>query len=178
MNTNYPTARGSIHIRSIDPKEPPVITNVYACTDADVQVLMMGWKHLRRLARSVKGFRGEQVGTMPKFPAGSKAAPLPYSADQDLADVPELQYSKEDDTAIVDYIQRSTGSAWHPACTLPQLPKDKGGCVDSRLNFYGVKQLKVADLSITPRVPGGNTYSVALLVGERAADFLVEDLSL
>lgn len=141
-------------------------------------MLSMGWKHLRRLGRSVKGFRGEPVGTMPKFPAGSKTAPVPDSADQDLTDVFEPEYTAQDNTAIAEYVQRTSVSAWHPSRTLPQLPKEKGGCVDSRLNFYGIKQFKVAGLSFTSRVPGGNTYSVALLVGERTADFLIEELSL
>ena len=31
-------------------------------------------------------------------------------------------------------------------------PRDKGGVVDSRLNVYGVQNLKVADMSICPSV--------------------------
>lgn len=31
-------------------------------------------------------------------------------------------------------------------------PRDKGGVVDSRLNVYGVQNLKVADMSVCPSI--------------------------
>jgi alcohol oxidase len=39
-------------------------------------------------------------------------------------------------------------------------PREKGGVVDSKLNVYGTKGLKVADLSLCPDNLGTNTYSV------------------
>jgi alcohol oxidase len=39
-----------------------------------------------------------------------------------------------------------------------------------------VKNLKVADLSICPDNVGCNTYSTALLIGEKAAMLVAEDL--
>lgn len=46
------------------------------------------------------------------------------------------------------------------------------GVVNSRLRVHGVAGLTVADLSVCPTVPRANTYLTAILVGERAADFL------
>lgn len=178
VNTNYPAGRGSVHIRSLNPNDPPKITNPYCNAELDIEIETLGWKHLRALARRTKGFRGEQQATAPKFPDGSKAAIIPYSAEKDLVDLPDPVYTMEDDEAIREYVQRLAGSAWHQSCTLAQLPLEKGGCVDPRLNFYGIKNLKVADMSITPRVPGGNTYSVALMIGEYAADMIKQDLGL
>jgi len=57
-------------------------------------------------------------------------------------------------------------------------PREKGGVVDARLNVYGVEGLKVADLSICPTNVANNTYSTALLVGEKAATIIAEDLGL
>jgi alcohol oxidase len=57
-------------------------------------------------------------------------------------------------------------------------PRDQGGVVDSRLNVYGVKNLKVADLSIAPSNVGSNTYNSALVVGEKAAVLIAEDLGI
>ena len=48
-------------------------------------------------------------------------------------------------------------------------PREKGGVVDSRLNVYGVRGLKIADLSIGPGNVSANTYSTALVIGEKAA---------
>ena len=52
----------------------------------------------------------------------------------------------------------------------------KHGVLDERLNVHGVKGLKYADLSIYPDNVGCNTYSTALLIGEKAAMLIAEDL--
>lgn len=52
----------------------------------------------------------------------------------------------------------------------------KHGVLDERLNVHGVTGLKVADLSICPDNVGCNTYSTALLIGEKAAMLVAEDL--
>jgi len=50
------------------------------------------------------------------------------------------------------------------------------GVLDPRLNVHGVQGLKVADLSICPDNVGCNTYSTALLIGEKCAMLVAEDL--
>jgi alcohol oxidase len=57
-------------------------------------------------------------------------------------------------------------------------PREKGGVVDSRLNVYGVNGLKVADLSIGPGNVSANTYSTALVIGEKAAVIIAEELGI
>lgn len=52
----------------------------------------------------------------------------------------------------------------------------KHGVLDERLNVHDVKGLKVADLSICPDNVGCNTYSTALLIGEKCAVLAAEDL--
>ena len=57
-------------------------------------------------------------------------------------------------------------------------PREKAGVVDSRLNVYGVHGLKIADLSIGPCNVGANTYSTALVIGEKAAIIIAEELGI
>jgi alcohol oxidase len=57
-------------------------------------------------------------------------------------------------------------------------PREQGGVVDPRLNVYGVKDLKVADLSIGPSNVASNTYSTALVIGEKAAVIIAEELGI
>ena len=52
----------------------------------------------------------------------------------------------------------------------------KHGVLDERLNVHGVKGLKVSDLSICPDNVGCNTFSTALLIGEKCAVLAAEDL--
>jgi alcohol oxidase len=57
-------------------------------------------------------------------------------------------------------------------------PRERGGVVDPRLNVYGVQGLKVVDMSICPSNVAANTYSTALLIGEKAAVMIAEDLGI
>jgi choline dehydrogenase len=44
--------------------------------------------------------------------------------------------------------------------------------VDAQLRVRGVEGLRVADASIMPVIPGGNTNAPAIMVGERASDLI------
>ena len=57
-------------------------------------------------------------------------------------------------------------------------PRERGGVVDPRLNVYGVQGLKVADMSIAPSNVAANTYSTALVIGEKAAVMVAEELGI
>jgi len=59
----------------------------------------------------------------------------------------------------------------HPVGTCSMAPGD-GRVVDSQLCVLGVDGLRVADASIMPTVPGGNTYGAVLMIAERAADLI------
>jgi len=47
--------------------------------------------------------------------------------------------------------------------------------VDPRLRVYGVERLRVADASIMPQVPGGNTNAPSIMIGEKCAAMVMED---
>ena len=57
-------------------------------------------------------------------------------------------------------------------------PHERGGVVDPRLNVYGVQGLKIADLSICPSNVAANTFSTALVIGEKAAVIIAEELGI
>ncbi|KAK3708989.1 Alternative oxidase, mitochondrial precursor [Vermiconidia calcicola] len=93
----------------------------------------------------------------------------------------ELQYSKEDLLAVEEWVKRHVETTWHSLGTCSMGPKEgnsvvKHGVLDERLNVHGVKGLKVADLSVCPDNVGCNTYSTALLIGEKCAMLTAEDL--
>jgi alcohol oxidase len=56
--------------------------------------------------------------------------------------------------------------------------REQGGVVDSKLNVYGVHGLKVADLSIAPGNVSANTYGTALVIGEKAAAIIADELGI
>ncbi|ROW02394.1 hypothetical protein VMCG_06094 [Cytospora schulzeri] len=93
----------------------------------------------------------------------------------------ELRYNAQDIEAIEEWVKRHVESTWHSLGTCSMAPKEgnsivKHGVLDERLNVHGVKGLKVADLSICPDNVGCNTYSTALLIGEKCAVLVAEDL--
>jgi choline dehydrogenase len=49
---------------------------------------------------------------------------------------------------------------------------DDESVVDEQLRVRGVDGLRVADASIMPLIPGGNTNAPSIMVGERAADLV------
>ncbi|KAJ3901594.1 GMC oxidoreductase-domain-containing protein [Lentinula edodes] len=62
--------------------------------------------------------------------------------------------------------------------TCPMKPLAMGGVVDSNLNVYGIQGLKIADLSIAPSNVNSNTNSVAVVIGEKAAVIIAEELGI
>ena len=97
----------------------------------------------------------------------------PYDASKVHDDI---KYTAEDDQAIDDWISDHVETTWHSLGTCAMKPREQGGVVDKRLNVYGTENLKCVDLSICPDNLGTNTYSSALLVGEKGADLIAEDL--
>ena len=93
----------------------------------------------------------------------------------------DLPYSKDDLLQIQEWVKRHVETTWHSLGTCSMGPKEgnsvvKHGVLDERLNVHGVKGLKVADLSVCPDNVGCNTYSTALLIGEKCAVLTGEDL--
>lgn len=83
-----------------------------------------------------------------------------------------------DDLAIDKFVRENAGTTWHSLGTCAMKAREGAGVVDSRLNVYGVQGLKVADLSIAPANVSANTYSTAVLIGEKAANLIAEELNI
>ena len=46
--------------------------------------------------------------------------------------------------------------------------------VDPSLRVHGLARLRVADASIMPNIVGGNTNATVLMIGEKAADLILQ----
>ncbi len=53
---------------------------------------------------------------------------------------------------------------------------DPMGVCDPQGRVRNVKRLRVADLSLCPEIPGGNTQLPAYMIGERVASFIIDDM--
>lgn len=76
--------------------------------------------------------------------------------------------------ALEDFVRDAAVTYWHQSCTA-KMGTDDLSVVDSRLKVHGVEGLRVADASVFPRVPTGNTQAPCAVVGEKAARAIIED---
>jgi alcohol oxidase len=200
----YPASRGKIHISSPDPYKEPFFDSGFMNNKADFAPIRWSYKKTREIARRMDAYRGELTSHHPHFHPASPAACTdidiqtakkilpngftvgihmgtwhrpgePYNADMVHTDI---KYSEEDDKAIDDWIADHVETTWHSLGTCAMKPREDGGVVDGRLNVFGTQNLKCVDLSICPDNLGTNTYSSALLVGEKGADLIAEELGI
>lgn len=166
--TAYPYSRGSIHITGPSTDDPPDFDLGFFSDpgDVDMKTHLWAYKRHREFARRTAAYRGEVAIGHPRFPPGSAAA---VAVEDDVVVAPEaghevrdLVYSAEDDSAIEQYLRESVQTTWHSLGTCKMAPREQMGVVDGDLNVYGVRGLKVVDLSIAPENVGANTNNVSL----------------
>jgi alcohol oxidase len=92
--------------------------------DIDLKSHIWGYKTQRSIARQMPTFCGELPSGQPRFPAGSKAAVVEFS-DGPVSG--KIEYTAEDDAAIVQYIRENIGTSRHPLGTCKMAPREEGG---------------------------------------------------
>jgi choline dehydrogenase-like flavoprotein len=80
-------------------------------------------------------------------------------------------------TAFENFVRDATMRYWHQSCTA-KMGRDEMSVVDNRLRVRGMDGLRVADASIMLRVTTGNTMAPCVVIGEKAAEFLVAEYGL
>lgn len=179
--TAYSYSRGHMHITGPEVSDALDFSTGFFNdeNDIDLKKLIWSYKKGREIMRRTSMYRGEYQPCHPRFPEGSKAALIEeWNQPVEGAPVVDLEYSAEDDAAIEQYIRERVETSWHSLGTAKMAPQDKMGVVDKNLNVYGVKGLKVVDMSIAPENVGANTANTAMVIGERAADIIAKELGL
>ena len=69
------------------------------------------------------------------------------------------------------YIRESGVTFWHQACTA-KMGREAMSVVNGDLQVYGIDRLRIADASIMPNVPSGNTMAPCVVIGKRAAEII------
>lgn len=145
-----PTSRGHLEITSADPSVPPAIHPNSLSTDEDVQEALEGARFVRQAAQT------------PGLASLIETELSPWPADDNDAD------------AI--WRLRQTGrTTYHPTSTCMMGPDPVTAVVDHRLRVYGTEGFRVIDASIMPMMISGNTNACSIMIGERGADFVLQD---
>jgi choline dehydrogenase len=71
------------------------------------------------------------------------------------------------DADILEFVRQHSRTIFHPVGTCAM-----GAVVDAELRIRGVEGLRVADASVMPTVPRGNTNAPVIMVAEKAADLI------
>jgi choline dehydrogenase-like flavoprotein len=75
--------------------------------------------------------------------------------------------ASDSDEDVLAFVRRHAQTLFHPAGTCAM-----GAVVDGELKVYGVDGLRVADASVMPSIPRGNTNAPTIMVAEKAADLI------
>ena len=78
------------------------------------------------------------------------------------------------DEEILDFWRREAMSVYHPVGSSKMGPADDSmAVVDNELRVHGIANLRIADASIFPLLPSGNTHAPTVAVAEKAADLIL-----
>jgi choline dehydrogenase len=142
----HPKSRGWVRLRSARPDEAPrIFNNMYAEAE-DMATMVRG-------IRACRAIYGE--------PPLSRLIAHEVSPGG----------AAESDAEIAAAIRREGGHRSHPVGTC-RMGLDPLAVVDAELRVRGVDGLRVADASIMPELPGGNTNLPSIMIGEKAADLI------
>ncbi len=76
------------------------------------------------------------------------------------------------------WIRKACDSGYHPCGTVPMGPEsDPNAATDSRGHVRGVEGLIVADASLMPKIPSANLHLTVLMMGERFADWIADEIT-
>ena len=142
-----PESKGHIHIVSADPRRPPAINFNFLSSPVDAGLT----------ARAVRIARA--VMTAPAM------APL-----QVTETAPGTGRTADDD--ILEWVKGAAETTYHPVGTC-KMGIDAMAVVDPRLRVRGLDGLRVADASIMPTLTSGNTNAPSIMIGEKAADMVL-----
>ncbi|SNS28688.1 choline dehydrogenase [Actinacidiphila glaucinigra] len=144
----YSDARGTVKIRSRDPREKPALRFNYLSTEQDRRE----WVEAVRVARDILG----------------RPALAPFNGGE-VSPGPGVETDEE----ILAWVAKEGETALHPSCTC-RMGTDEMAVVDpASLRVHGVEGLRVVDASVMPYVTNGNIYAPVMMIAEKAADLIL-----
>ena len=143
-----PDSRGSSHIANADPAAMPLIRPNYLSQASDRRVAIDSIRHARRLMATE---------TLRKF-SPTEMLPGPHLQTDD-----ELELAAGNISTTI----------FHPVSTA-RMGRDAMAVVDPQLRVHGMTGLRIADASVMPTIPSGNTHAPVTMIAEKAAAMLRE----
>lgn len=145
-----PRSRGTVKLRSPNPADPALFNANSFSDPSDLETLVRGVEWAIRITEAPTLARLIKRRVLPK---------------------PGVE---KDPAALRDYIRSISKTVFHPSGTARMgRPDDPMAVVGEDLKVRGVEGLRVADASIMPTLVSGNTNAPCIMIGERAARFIL-----
>lgn len=144
-----PESQGEVRLTSPDGTSAPFVNANHLSAEIDRQRFVAAFRWNRRLARQ-------------------------QALANWIVEECEPTRSMESDDEVLANAMAISGSCFHTAGTA-RMGADDRSVVDSRLRVRGVTGLRIADTSIMPTLVSGNTNGPAMMIGMRAAQFILND---
>ena len=144
-----PCVSGTVRLRSPDPLAAPKISQNFLYERRDIETMIAAVRIVRSIVR--------------------QPALAPYVAGEIAPGV-----EARSDAEIEGYLRASGTANLHPVGSC-RMGTDDAAVVDPRLRVRGIHGLRVADASIMPTLPAGNTNAPSIMIGEKASAMILED---
>lgn len=144
-----PNSRGHVRITMPDANVQPEIQFNFFADPADQRAAIEGLKFGRKIAQT---------------------EPMASCVDYELSPGKDVQSDEE----LIAYCRENGLSLLHPVGTC-KMGTGPDAVVDPRLKVHGLRNLRIADASIMPRIVTGNTNAASIMIGEKAASMILED---
>ena len=153
-----PKSRGSVTLGGPSIHDAPVIDPNYLDHPDDVLTLVEGMKFLKGMEKTELFKKYEMLLMEDDMLCGNRHEPF-------------------SDAYFECYVKEYIATIYHPVGTCAMGPKGKkSSVVDHRLRVHGIGGLRVIDASVMPKLVGANTNAACVMIGEKGASMMLEDL--
>ena len=143
----YPSSRGSVHVKSSDPLQHPEIDPAYLSHPADLAILCAAVRFAERVFHE---------------PSLQK-----HIAERQI---PPPSVNLDDRGQLEDFVRNHSNTEYHLSGTAAM-----GRVVDDCLRVKNVSGLRVCDASVFPENVSGNLSATVYAIAEKGADLIKED---
>ncbi|KAF3769828.1 alcohol oxidase [Cryphonectria parasitica EP155] len=178
-----PFSKGRVELADADPLTLPKVTHPMLRDERDFPLVRKAVRFAMRLAEAFQN-SGYPYPTPLAFAPGNRPDRLaefeltrndPDSVTAATTKTDGRTWATVTDDEIDDYIRTVATTSLHTSCTCAISQDAQSGVVDQHLRVHGVRNLRVADTSVFPRMPSSHTMLPTIMVGERCADFIKEE---
>ena len=143
-----PEGRGSVMLKSSDPRMAPEIRLGLLATEYDRE-------HARRMLRFIRDFFASDA--LSDLVAGELFPGRALDSDE----------------AIDAHLRDTIHTGMHPTSSCAMGNDPARSVVDAALKVHGMDGLRIVDASVMPRIVAGNTSAPSIMIAEKAADMLL-----